>query len=457
MKMRIEGIGRMGLLGRMALAIIALSLLQMALSFFIFDRVEMRSIQEDHARRVAELLVVSKRVDTFEPGTAARIMSTRHLDASVSDTPLLRESGASEMAGRVREQILHWEPGLRDAVLRLDVMRGRSGNSHLVGSMSLAPDRWLNFRSRNIGEDWPGLLGATAMTLLTVGGSAAIAIYLLRLLGRPLRTLAHAATEIGAGRTVTVAEVGTPDLRNVSHAMNDMQARIAQMIAGQAQAFEAISHDLRTPLSRLSFAAPFTKPDDIAEIVADSAREMEALLDSLLAFLQAQYTEAEPASFDLAALVRDLVGDAQDIRWTGPVSAPFYWYREPLETALRPLFANVRQYAGTAEVFLTDEDGPVLNIVDAGPGMTPADLQRIFDPFFRADQARARDTGGFGLGIPTAHRILRRFGATLAFKTAENGGLHAMITLPPPTRGGQEIGSEWSHDAEGTLPETPRL
>lgn len=428
--MRLGGIGRIGLLGRMASAIVLLCLLQMAFSFFIFDWLERRSIQEDHARRVAELLVVSKRVHASRPERAAEVMSTRHLDVSVAGTPLLRENGTSSMASRVHKQIIYWEPELRDVILRLDVMSERSGARHLVGSMSLDNGRWLNFRSRNLGENWPGLLSATALTLLTAGGSAAIAIYLLRLFGTPLRALAKAAAEIGAGKTVSLTETGTPDLRNVSHAMNEMQHRIAQMIAGQAQAFEAISHDLRTPLSRLMLAAPFTQPEDIRDIVAEAAQDMEGLLDSLLAFLQAQYLDAEPERFDLPSLVRALSEGDDQIRWTGPSEIAVLWYRKPLEMALRPLLKNAQEYAGAATVFLSDEDDLILHIVDEGSGMNDADLKRIFDPFFRADEARERTTEGLGLGIPTAQRILQRFGADLQFVLADSGGLHAQIILP---------------------------
>ncbi|HEX7855862.1 MAG TPA: ATP-binding protein [Sphingobium sp.] len=433
--------GRHRLLGRLgsrrlvayaALLLLVIGVVQVAASLVFYDAIDRQTLREDHARRVAELLIVSDRFQRIDPALTPRVMTTRHLEARISPTPAVTRPGHAEAVTEISRYIMIWEPSLAARTLRLSVEPGRLGHRDLVGSMQLSDGSWLNFRSQDISSSWPIALRATAMTLiitlLCIGGG----MLALRFLTTPLRALSDAAEAIGKGRLVPVREEGPADLRHLARSMNDMQARITGLVEDQAKSFEAISHDLRTPLSRLKIAADFVSDSDIARLVGSSADEMEAMLMSLQQFLRAQHLTAEPEPVDLSAALRDLLAGFDGAHeLVAPKSAVALTWREPLLLALRPLIENALHHGNHVRVTLASEGlGWRIVIADNGPGIPEPYLDRILDPFFRLDEARARDTAGFGLGIPTANHLLKRFGGALAFANAPGGGLIVRVTVP---------------------------
>lgn len=423
------------LIGHAMLVILAIVVLQVAASLVFYEAIDRQTIHEDHARRVAELLVVSNRIDSIEGTATPGIMTTRHLNVSTASRPTVTQTGTAREVSLIKSHILAWEPELAERTLALDIENGGRGRKDLVGSMALGDGRWLNFRSQDISSGWPIALRATVMTLFITLLCLSAGLYSLRFLGEPLQRLSDAAEDIGQGKSVALVESGPPDLRNLARSFNHMQARIAWLVADQAKSFEAISHDLRTPLSRLQVASDFVEESDIAQIVRSSADEMEAMLMSLQRFLRAQHLDSAPEDLDLVAETRSLLS-----AWPGRVTldapdrADAFTYRDPLLLALQPLVENALQYGDRARVKIADEaEAWVIEIADDGPGIPEDCLDRILDPFFRVDSARARDTAGFGLGIPTAHRLLQRFGGNLRIANAVGGGLVARVTVPRPS------------------------
>lgn len=426
------GLSPQRLIGRAMLVVLAVTLLQVAASILFYEAIDRQTIREDHARRVAELLVVSRRLDAGASLDIAKVMSTKHLDVSVASAPTISGAVAAEETDSIKRQIIEWEPELAVRPLSLAIDRVARGREHLIGSMQLDGGGWLNFRSRDISAGWPIALRAIIMTLALTLICLLACLYVLRLLGEPLRQLTEATRRVGEGRRVEFVEKGPADLRNLSRSFNEMQERIALILADQAKAFEAISHDLRTPISRLKVASDFVEPQDIKEIVDGSTAEMDAMLTSLLGFLRAQNMTSEPEQFDLALEVRGLLAPWKDvISFEGPESAPVFTYREPLNLALRPLMENAVQYGGKVDVRIERRgDEWQVRIKDNGPGIPDDCMDQILDPFFRVDEARARDTSGFGLGIPTAHRLLQRFGGQLDFRNDPSGGLQVTVGVP---------------------------
>ncbi|MFT3965947.1 MAG: ATP-binding protein [Sphingobium sp.] len=418
-----------------ALLLLAIGVVQVAASLIFYGAIDRETLREDHARRVAELLVVSDRVHHVDPALPPRIMTTRHLTASLSPTPAVTRVARSEPIEEITRHIVTWEPALAKKTLLLAVEPGRLGHRDLVGSMRLGDGSWLNFRSQDISSSWPIALRATAMTLvitlLCIGGG----LLALRFLTTPLRALSDAAEAIGKGRSIALREQGPADLRHLARSINDMQARITGLVEDQARSFEAISHDLRTPLSRLKIAADFVSDSDIARLVGSSADEMEALLMSLQQFLRAQHLSADPEPVDLTPAIRDLLADfdgSHDL--IAPQSAVVTTWREPLLLALRPLLDNAFRHGDHVRVTVASDGYDwTVTITDDGPGIPDQYLSAILDPFFRLDEARTRDTAGFGLGIPTANHLLGRFGGKLHFSNAATGGLVVRVTVPQPT------------------------
>ena len=415
-----------------ALLLVLIGTVQVAASLLFYHAIDRRTLHEDHARRVAELLVVSDRVHALAPGRVAAVMTSRHLDVGVASRPtVLRQDAAGEVATIV-EAIRRWEPVLADRAIVLAREVAGPGRLDLVGSMRLADGNWLNFRSRDISSGWPIALRAALLTLLTTLLCLIAGLIGLRILTRPLRRLSEAASAIAQGHLVPVRETGPADLRSLARSMNDMQSRISGLVDDQAKSFEAISHDLRTPLARLKVAADFVDDSDIARLVGSSADEMEAMLMSLQQYLRAQHLETEPEPVELMSAMRGLLAGIDGaVELRGPASVQVDTWREPLLAALRPLVENAVRHGSRASLTVRSRGAAwEIVIMDDGPGIDEAHFTRILDPFFRIDEARPRDTPGFGLGIPTAHSLLQRFGGRLGFANAPGGGLIVTVEVP---------------------------
>lgn len=421
------------LVGRSMVVVAAILGLQLAASISFYAWIDREALREDHARRVAELLVVSKRVDALTRAggqNAGEVMTTRYLEAAVTQTPLKPETALDPAAAAIRRAILHWEPELAGAELSLWTRRSASGHD-LVGVMRLDDGRWLSFRSRDFARVWPMAVRVSLMTVLFAALGLGFALFVLGQLGRPLRNLAQAARAFGGGRRTPVRVEGSTDLSDLGRAFNEMQDRIAGLIEDQARSMEAISHDLRTPLARIQLAAQFAEPEDIRNLIAGNVEELDQMLNSLSAYLRAQHQVSAAEPVDIAALSRSVVaafGDRASYR--GPDALVVPTHRGPLEEALRRLVDNAVRHGGGAELSVLASGAPQILIRDHGAGMPAEDLGHIYEPFFRGDRARSRDTAGFGLGVPTAARLLTRFGGELGIANARDGGL--LVTVTPP-------------------------
>lgn len=416
------------------LVFLTLGVVQLVASVLFYHAIDTETVRQDHARRVAELLVVADRLESRGMLDVASIMTTEHLAVELGSRPIVTTDEVPARLVPVRDAILAWEPALANRALHLGLLQTESRTEHLIGSIELADGNWLNFRSAGFSAGWPVVLRATVMTVLLALAALLAGALFLKGLGRPLRLLADASERIGEGGQLEFEVKGPADVQRVSRAFNDMQSRIGRLIGDQARAFEAISHDLRTPLGRMTLASDMVEDEDIRAIIAGSSREMVALLDSLRGFLRAQHMECEPEQVDLQQLVRTAAapwGDKVKIR--AEDEGHLTTYREPLQIALAALIDNAVNFGGGALVAIEPADrGWCIAVMDRGPGI-PAHLHHlILDPFFRIDDARARNVSGFGLGIPTAHRLMQRFGGRLLFEENRGGGLRAVLYPPAP-------------------------
>lgn len=418
-----------------ALLFVIIGIVQLAASLLFYRAIDEQTLREDHARRVAELLVVGDRVFRLDDDRTAAVMSSRHLNVTIAAKPFVVRSQATDELQQIGRQILRWEPSLAEKPLHLATRPAEGGRRDLIGSMQLASGEWLNFQSRDISSMWPIALRATWMTLVTALVSLALGLLAIRLITSPLRRLSEAAGAIGQGRRVDIRENGPTDVRNLAHAMNEMQDRIARLLQDQAKSFEAISHDLRTPLARQKLAAELINDPEIGGIINASTDEMEAMLQSLQQYLRAQHLPAERETIDLERVLRSLAAPCRDrIRLRTDGSADVETYPEPLMIALRALIEKACHFGQTVDVKLERAGTDwIVEIADDGPGIPPEHFEDVLTPFFRLDEARGRTTAGFGLGIPTAHRLLTRFGGKLSFASPAGGGLTVRVQIPRPT------------------------
>ncbi|WP_395444813.1 ATP-binding protein [Caulobacter sp. UC70_42] len=425
-----------GFVGRSIWVVVAVVLVQLGASVAFYSAIDRQTLREDHARRIGELLVVGERVAKLGEADFDKVMTSHYMEAKVAilppeGSPVTRSRMAE--ANAIADYVRQWEPSLAARSLRLWSESRPEGGRDLVGVMGLEDGRWLTFRSRNFPRPWPIALRAVATTLVFSLACVALGAYALRQLGEPLRRLTEASRQVGAAPPSPIVIEGPNDIVELGRAFNDMQRRIAGLIEDQARAMEALSHDLRTPLARLTLAADYIEPDDIKTLVADNVGELDAMLRSLSDWLRAQHSSSTAEVVDLPSLIQGVTARwPEAARYEGGKALEITTHRGPLEQALIRLVDNAVRFGGQARVRLVagGPEGPLIEVLDQGPGLTADAMARIYEPFFRGDAARARDTGGFGLGIPTAERLINRFGGKLAIGNRDGGGVVARIWPP---------------------------
>lgn len=263
----------------------------------------------------------------------------------------------------------------------------------------------------------------------------AAAWWAARWLAQPIHRLASAAQELGRNLDrPPLPEDGPAECRDASRVFNQMQERLRQQLADRDGFVAAVSHDLRTPLTRLRLRAEsLTDPQDQQRFGRDIA-EMDAMITATLDYLRG-VAHAEPmALVDVAALAHSLADDHQDMGHDVAVrghAAPLPVQAGALRRCLDNLVGNAVRYGGAAELAL--HDGPEqlrITVRDHGPGLPDAELARVMAPFYRVEASRNRDSGGVGLGLTIAQDIVRRHGGQLRLSNAPEGGLLAEVLLP---------------------------
>ena len=253
-------------------------------------------------------------------------------------------------------------------------------------------------------------------------------------IARPVRAFAQAVGRIGGGREpVPVPVIGPNETRVAAVALNEMQSRILAFVRERTTMLGAIAHDLRTPLNTLRFRIAGA-PDPICKAVEADIKQLDRLIDSILEYVE---NEGKPLSIevlDLTSLLQSLVDDASDLGRMTSLAADEVQVEGDL-LMLRRLFSNLIgnafKFANAVSVSLkADASSATVEILDDGPGMPFADLERAFEPFFRGERSRNRETGGIGLGLSIARSIAEAHRGDLMLENAVGGGLLARVVLP---------------------------
>lgn len=269
-----------------------------------------------------------------------------------------------------------------------------------------------------------------------------IAILFLRNQLRPITRLAQAAAEFGRGRSVRYRPAGATEVRAAGNAFVDMRARIERQIEQRTMMLSGVSHDMRTPLTRLKLGLALLDDPEEAEPLLRDVGDMERLLDEFLAFAR-EDTLDDPVDCDPAALVADVVdrfaaagGAVRLVADDGPARAGEGQAKlRPMAVtrALENLIGNALRYGTVCEVRLSLKGRAVrIWIEDDGPGIPEHLRGEALKPFARLDAARNQDRGsGVGLGLAIAQDIARRHGGSLTLgESAELGGLRVDLVLP---------------------------
>ena len=265
----------------------------------------------------------------------------------------------------------------------------------------------------------------------------AVAYLFLRNQLRPIRRLARAAEAFGKGRMEPYKPAGALEVRAAGRAFLDMRARIERAIEQRTMMLSGVSHDLRTPLTRMKLALSMLEDAPEAADLMRDVTEMEALLTTFLDFARSDALD-DPEPVDLLALAREAGGDAArlgrgQVALVLPEKAPVVALRpQAVRRALGNLLSNALRYGTQARLSLAIMDRSVrFTIEDDGPGIAPEDRAEAVRPFARLDQARNQDRGsGVGLGLAIANDIARGHGGTMRLSDSEDlGGLRVDLVL----------------------------
>ncbi len=263
-----------------------------------------------------------------------------------------------------------------------------------------------------------------------------IAFLFLRNQLRPIRRLARAAEAFGKGRVVAYKPSGATEVRSAGNAFLDMRARIERQIEQRTLLLSGVSHDLRTPLTRLRLGLAMLGEEEAAPMIRD-VDDMQRLLDDFLAFVRGDATEEVAEKCDPLPFVRSVVENA---RRTGQAvtlhavegAGEVLMRRGAVRRALENLIGNATRYGTKAEVSLAILDRAVrITVEDDGPGIPRERRKEAMRPFTRLDDARNQDRGtGTGLGLAIAADIARSHGGTLRLAESPRlGGLRAELVL----------------------------
>lgn len=277
------------------------------------------------------------------------------------------------------------------------------------------------------------LMGFLLLAGLALAGLSALAG---RRMAAPLRRLAAAAERLGQDLAAPpVPETGSRELRQAARAFNRMQVQLARFVGDRLRILAALSHDLRTALTRLRLRVELIDdPEQRAKAEADLAA-METMLTTTLAYARAEAAGEPLARVDVAALVQTACDDLRDAGHAveGQVEGRYVLRCRPvaLRRAIDNLLGNAIRYAEAAEVGVERRaDRLEIRIADRGPGIPAALRERVFEPFYRIEASRSVETGGAGLGLTVARSVARDHGGDIELADRPGGGLVATLWLP---------------------------
>ena len=251
-----------------------------------------------------------------------------------------------------------------------------------------------------------------------------------------LDKMAAAAERLGRERELTpISEDGLAEFSVIARSLNDMQLRIKRFIDERTRMIAAISHDLRTPLTRMKLSAEFIDDEAIRVEINQGIDRMRAMIEATLVFASHDAKGEPHIMTDVAAMIISIVDDVSDLGFNAQYIGPDHFFISCQPQMLRRAIANPLENAikfglSTTAELRAEGETVVVSIKDDGPGLPEDELETVMEPFYRVDASRNAETGGFGLGLSITKDIVNAHGGHISVMNGVPGGLCVRIELP---------------------------
>ena len=320
---------------------------------------------------------------------------------------------------------------------------GGSGMGHMAQDtalrsfdLRLRDGQWIRVTA-TLKPDAPALPGEFYVHLAaSLGIVVAVVMLVVRQATTPLRRLAQAADNLGQNLDAPpLAEAGSTEVRTAAQAFNRMRDKLRRLIEERSRALAAVSHDLRTPLTRLRLRSELIEDERLREQMAADLDAMAQMIDATLAYLRGLRENEPIRPIDIDALIQSLAEDSaaqgRRVDVSGQALQAYPGRLAALRRALQNLIDNACKYGTNPRLRIADSTGALRLVVeDDGPGIPEAALFLVTEPYYRPDSARASDTGGVGLGLSIVKDVALLHGGELILANRTQGGLSATLVLP---------------------------
>ncbi|MGC5700906.1 HAMP domain-containing protein [Pseudomonas sp. NFXW11] len=451
------------LFGRLVIIlVVGMLAAQIATSSIWFD-IRHRQALEIPARLVASRLADLIRVSARNPqqvDSLIQMLESPDLHLSLQERPSdqpTADDPATQPTVRLLNKVLREKIGHPESlrVLRLALVDHAGSPARLPALLSARPTvglfllelqlpdgRWLRVDAREA-QGWsskaPGDLVldyVLRIYLLRILLVVLLALVAVRLAIRPLTQLTEAARKLGKNIQRPPLPLDGPlEVRRAAEAFNLMQQRLIASLAERTRFLAAVSHDLRSPITRMRLRTELLGATPIREHLRRDLEEMEQMVTSTLDFVASGEVNEQRLNIEINALLQSLQSDFQDLGVSIPIHgaahAPLPGYARSLKRCVHNLLENAVRYGRQVDIaVLDDEQWLQIQVRDQGPGIPEALLQQVLEPFYRVDESRNAATGGFGLGLSIAHSVAQAHGGRLQLENRPEGGLQASLYLP---------------------------
>jgi signal transduction histidine kinase len=444
------------LFGRIALilvgGLVAVQLLTTAIHISERDDLVYRNGASRAAARIGDVVRV---LNAVSPSQRPRIMNAI-ADAALKLTdgkPAGGDSAAAEEGTELyrlaREALaLAFDPGTRFRVIDVQPVNlnpdswyarefGERAGMRIQAAVLLGDGTWITAESTYPPRATNWFARLLRNLAIVDGVMLVLLFFAVRLATKPLSVLAGAAEELGRNiERPQLPETGAVELVRASHALNTMQDRLKRYVDTRVKILAAMSHDLKTPITRMRLRAEMLDDAHIKAKFIKDLDELQHMVGSTLDYMRGLAEGGEAVQpIDVTALISSLKEDAEEaghtITISGNARSPVMGRAQALKRCLQNLIDNALAYGRRADITLRDEGGALnIAISDDGPGIPEDDIERVFEPFYRVEGSRNRSSGGSGLGLSIARNIAQAHGGSVRLRNLARGGLEATLRIP---------------------------